>query len=351
MNDKKRILLHIACWLAFLCLPFFISYINGGPLDFTHFMHLLPTYVVLAALFYLNYFILIDALLFKKRVTIFVILNLFIVFAIMLLSHYVLMPPVEPEPMPMPEGIPHEPHMPGFRERFPMMLLHQGISLLFFIVLSVAIRMTHNSYKKDIEIQTFETEKSRAELTNLKSQLNPHFLFNSLNNIYALAAIDSERTQYAVHNLSDLLRYVLYESEKPSVPLQSEVDFVKSYTELMKLRYGSGVDISESYPDAAQGIHVAPLIYISLVENAFKHGIDSGKPSFVHISIQVEEGNVICKIENSNHPKQKAEGSDSGIGVENLKKRLAFLYPDRHTFRSEVEGGVYHTELIIPKEV
>jgi len=182
--------------------------------------------------------------------------------------------------------------------------------------LAVAIRMTGNWYRIEVEKQQIEKERTQAELKNLKSQLNPHFLFNTLNNIYALIPIDRTKAQFAVHSLSHMLRYVLYENNQNYIPLEKEIQFVRNYVELMELRLPDRVGTTVDLPEQADGYTIAPLLFITLVENAFKHGVSPSQPSFVHISIRmVKEGTLVCTIENSDFPKTDADRSGSGIGL------------------------------------
>ena len=217
--------------------------------------------------------------------------------------------------------------------------------------LAVAIRMTGNWYRIEAEKQQIEKERTQAELKNLKSQLNPHFLFNTLNNIYALIPIDRTKAQFAVHSLSHMLRYVLCENDrKHHIPLEKEIQFVRNYVELMELRPlpdQRGND-RRYCPNRRTGYTIAPLLFITLVENAFKHGVSPSQPSFVHISIRmVKEGTLVCTIENSDFPKTDADRSGSGIGLQNLRKRLNLLYPNRHILRTENLNGSFVAQLII----
>ena len=142
-------------------------------------------------------------------------------------------------------------------------------------------------------------KRAEAELQNLKSQLNPHFLFNTLNNIYSLIAFSPERAQEAVHDLSRLLRYVLYDSSQPMVPLEKELDFIRNYVELMRIRLPEHVKLTTDISAATPETLVAPLLFISLIENAFKHGVSHNKPSFIDLKIH-QEGTRIALL----HPQQ-----------------------------------------------
>ena len=189
-----------------------------------------------------------------------------------------------------------------------------------------------------------ELEKSRAEaeLQNLKSQLNPHFLFNTLNNIYSLIAFSPERAQEAVHDLSRLLRYVLYDSSQPMVPLEKELDFIRNYVELMRIRLPEHVKLTTDISAATPETQVAPLLFISLIENAFKHGVSHNKPSFIDLKIHQEGTRIVCSIRNSDFPKDNGQDkSGSGIGLQNLSRRLELLYPSHHIFTYGQKGDEY----------
>ena len=146
--------------------------------------------------------------------------------------------------------------------------------------------------------------------------MNPHFLFNTLNNIYSLIQLDTTRAQQAVHDLSRMLRYVLYDSSRATVPLAAEIDFLRDYIELMRIRLPRHVRLFVSLPDAPSSTPIAPLLFISLVENAFKHGVSNEKPSYITIDIHELEGQLICSIKNSRFPKSDSDRSGSGIGLE-----------------------------------
>ena len=220
-----------------------------------------------------------------------------------------------------------------FRPTPPVFIfyLRDIASLVFTVGLSVAIRMSIRW--SEAEAARREAVKSRmeAELKSLRNQLNPHFLLNTLNNIYALIAFDTDKAQQAVQELSRLLRYVLYDNQEKYVPLCKEVGFICNYIELMRIRVTEDVDIETHFdikPDSQTPI--APLIFISLIENAFKHGISPTNHSFIHISLTEKDGQVNCVIRNSNYPKNENDKSGSGIGLEQVQKRLELLYPGRY---------------------
>mgnify|MGYP001040321275 FL=1 len=225
------------------------------------------------------------------------------------------------------------------------------MSTLFSLVLSVgaAVGVRMSSYWNDIKLRQKEEEqkKSEAELTWLKNQLNPHFLFNTLNNISSLVQIDPDEAQESISQLSDLLRYALYDSNQKMVPLCGEIDFMKNYIRLMQLRCPDRTDVQVDLNCPAGNPEILPLLYISLIENAFKHGLSNSHDSFIHIRLNEENGALVFTIENSNFPKNANNHSGSGIGLENLRRRLELVYPGKYELTTELRGETYFAQLIL----
>lgn len=232
----------------------------------------------------------------------------------------------------------------------PVFFMARDVMLFLLTVgLAVAIKMTSNWYRSENQKKEIERQRASAELKNLRSQLNPHFLFNTLNNIYALIQLNPPQAQYAVHSLSHLLRYVLYDNNQNLISLDKEFAFMKNYIELMSLRLSSDqVKLNIDIPDDGRGYMVAPLLFITLIENAFKHGVSPSEKSFVSIAFRITEADtLVCTIENSYFPKDDHDRSGSGIGLDNLRKRLNLIYPNRHILRTERLGDRYMSQLII----
>lgn len=341
--ENKRpfpILIHIAAWGVLFGLPFFFTGRETDTVTLESYVRFMLVPLSFMFVFYVNYFLLVDRYLYARHPGKFFLSNLLVIAVTIGAVHFLmhLLPPPEPG------RPPHERH---WQEMIGFLL---GNAMLYMLVagLSVAIRMTGGWYKVDSMKKELEKSRAEAELQNLKSQLNPHFLFNTLNNIYSLIAFSPERAQEAVHDLSRLLRYVLYESNQPSVPVEKELDFIRNYVELMRIRLPRHVEVQTDISAVTPGMQIAPLLFISLIENAFKHGVSNSKPSFIHLDIHQEAEKMVCAIRNSYFPKDTAQDkSGSGIGLINLTKRLALLYPDRYVFRSERKEDVYDTLLIL----
>ncbi len=189
-------------------------------------------------------------------------------------------------------------------------------------------------------------EKANAELALLRSQVNPHFFFNTLNNLYSLVVHESDKAPEVILKLSDMMRYTIYEGKKDKVPLNEEVDYLQCYIDLHKIRYQKEVYIRFEKPKDADEVSVAPLLFIILLENAFKHGVESLREgAYIHAYLRTyqKEGKVVFEIQN-NFDDQDSEGKQ-GIGLENLKKRLELLYPNRHRLDIVKEEGVFKVNI------
>lgn len=341
--DRNRILqyiIHLTGWGIVFCFPLFFVSKNAEAFTWLRYFAYVIVPIAFMVIFYTNYFVLIDRLLFRKKLIHFLIANVLMLAILTLLldlwrEYYFF------------EVMGHEhDRQPGPPKL--MFLLRDGAVMALTAALSVAIKMTQNWYITENDRKELEKVRTEAELQNLKNQLNPHFLFNTLNNIYSLVVIDTERAQLAIHDLSRLLRHVLYEDKQPFVPLEGELDFMRSYIELMSLRLSEKVDLQVDFPDKCNGIRVAPLLFITLIENAFKHGVGSVGTSFIHIRIEVKGSEYIeCCIKNTNNPKTDTDRSGSGIGLANLCRRLELLYPDKYELDTIVEANVYTARLKI----
>ncbi|RMA64762.1 sensor histidine kinase [Ulvibacter antarcticus] len=193
-----------------------------------------------------------------------------------------------------------------------------------------------------------KTENLETELKLLKSQINPHFLFNALNNIYALSAIDSKRTQESISYLSNMLRYVLYDCEKPLVSLQKEVAYIEDYIKLFVLKSSKNYPIETQFNISDSTITIAPMLLIPFVENAFKHSnIEAVDNTYIKIKIDVKDDEVSFEVENTIAENGIAKDEVGGIGLENVKKRLSILYPEQHDLKISEEKNVFKVSLIL----
>jgi len=343
-NNKNTLqpIIHLIAWGLVFALPFLIF---GNDKDFDIWDKMLHHAVVISSMllvFYLNYFLLIEKVLFERKIGKFLLYNFLIIIITGASVHFwqeATMPP-------MPQG------KDAFHYSFTIGLFFMFRDMLTLVVvagLSLAIKMTGKWYITEAERQEEEKERTEAELKNLRQQLNPHFLFNTLNNIYALIAISPEKAQESMLELSKLLRYVLYENNGNFVPVERELNFIHNYVELMRIRLTPDVDVKININVAEVNKTVAALLFITLIENAFKHGISPSNTSFIYINIYQDKNlQLNCTIRNSYFPKDNSDQSGSGIGLENLRRRLEILYPHKHILRTEKDGDTFIAELILP---
>ena len=223
------------------------------------------------------------------------------------------------------------------------------INFTIFATVATSLALSQRWYWADSALKAAEAARVKAELNNLRSQINPHFLLNTLNNIYALTAIDAMRAQDAIQQLSKLLRHMLYDNQEQLVSLNDEVQFLQNYVNLMKIRLSSNVDVRFDYEPGNHPPKVSPLIAVSLIENAFKHGVSPTEPSFIHIRIAVEDTHVTVDIQNSNHPKSDNDRSGHGIGLQQVQNRLDLSYAGHYKWHHGVsdDGKVYSSIITI----
>ena len=201
-------------------------------------------------------------------------------------------------------------------------------------------------FVKQQEWMQAEKEKVTAELQLLKAQVHPHFLFNTLNNIYSFSLENSSKTPELILKLSALLSYMLYDCNKDEVRLSKEIEIMKSYIDLEKERYGNNIDISWMVAGEIEGKHIAPLLFLPFLENAFKHGTSQQveKP-WLSVDMAANDNVVKCKMINSKNP--DGSGKNGGIGIQNAMKRLKIMYPDKHELKINDEGNFFVVSLMV----
>lgn len=224
-------------------------------------------------------------------------------------------------------------------------LLYHSFTLMFVAGVAVSIRLFRRQHQSSMREIVLQKEKTETELKYLKGQINPHFLFNTLNNIYSLAMKGSDQTSEAILRLSKMMRFVLYEAGNSYIPLKDELGLIQDYIKLERLRYTDrlGIQYSEHVDDPTQ--QIAPLLLIHFVENAFKHGVSETRAeSFVHVSIRLAEKDLSLEIVNSKGDNTKRNGIS--IGMDNIRKQLNILYPEH---RLEINDGehTYSIKLLI----
>lgn len=217
-----------------------------------------------------------------------------------------------------------------------------ALQLLFFGTLFYL--MVSWLFQKWREYQTLKNDKAKAELMNLRSQISPHFFFNTLNNLYGLIKKDSEKAREFVLQLSDLMRYSIYSTDNGKVGILEEVEYLKNYIDLHSMRYFKTVEVEFEKQIEAEQFEVHPLLLIILVENAFKHGVEKlTDNAFVKIKLLVDHNKLIFSIKNNFDPQKKQD--NTGIGLQNLSQRLELLYPNKHQLTILEEGSTFNAYL------
>ncbi len=220
------------------------------------------------------------------------------------------------------------------------------VSFLYFIFLFfLLLRWIFNQVKSIIRLKN---EKAKTELLHLKSQVNPHFFFNMLNNLYGLVAKDQQKAQELILKLSDMMRYSIYDGQKETVLLSDEISYLQNYIALHKMRYHKTIEVVFNHEIKEEDHKIMPLLFIILLENAFKHGVENLRENaYVYINLTSEKNKVHFDIENNFDA--SLENEQQGIGLQNLKRRLELVYPKRHSLSFSKANAIYKAQLTIKK--
>lgn len=287
-------------------------------------------FLLLVGVFYLNARVWVPRLLFQNKIGWFVFTALLTAVALMLLIKTLEAGLHLPELMHRafhPDS--DEAPSPGRSSWF------DGFTLLISLLVlgtSTSVK-TVQKWQKDVQLrQDMEQQKISSELSFLKAQINPHFFFNTLNNIYALTLSDVETARQALHTLSRMMRYVLYETQKDVTLLSKDIAFLRDYIKLMQLRLTDKVRVSFEHPAALNDVFMAPMLFLPFVENAFKHGVSAQEPSCIDVRLEQEGTTLYLEVRNSRfNEKRVVMEESSGIGLVNTQRRLDLLYPGRYT--------------------
>lgn len=345
------ILLHILAWIIIAIIPhFLIKTFGDGNEQFL--FHLYVNLAIYGVLFYLHYFWLIPHFFFKnKKAVYFTIAALLVILSsssLWYLNDKVL---VDQEKEKQIEAIFEEYNKTNNEIRPPIKQFRIVDYLSTAILIwgfAFGLKVIEKVGKDEKEKKELEKEKLNSELAFLKNQISPHFFFNTLNNIYSLIEIDSKEAQQAVLQLSKMMRYLLYDSENRQLKLSDEIAFMSNYIDLMKLRLNGKVKLNINFPTQYTNLSIPPLLFISFVENAFKHGVSYRENSFIDIKMEVNENKISFVTFNSiGKSSNKNDGQYSGIGMENIKKRLKLLFPDSHKLEIDQTENDFKVSLSI----
>lgn len=324
-QQRRVFLLHFSFWCVYL--SFFLYQITsrrGGEIDWSRVLTAASLQISFAAIAaYLNYFIFLPRFLkhknFARYLAEFIVPFALLMIVRMSIDRYL---------------------VDGYTGReewvYSTRFLVQVCTTNLFIVIFVAMLRFAVEWI-DLEAQKKDVENQRltAELNFLKAQINPHFLFNTLNNLYYLAYSKSDNTTEVIAKLSQMMRYMIYDSNHPKVLLKKEIDYMQNYIGLERLRLNDQVPIQFNVQGDVENVWIAPLIFITFLENAFKHGVNNSNPkAWVDIAIKLEGSTCYYTVENSKPADRKEAPEKSGIGLRNVQRRLELSYPGAYTLNT-----------------
>lgn len=246
-------------------------------------------------------------------------------------------------------------HTPGkgkgyWQWRYPAYLIYTYNVIISLLVVgfNTAIRLTTEWFLNEQQRKEQEKETLKNQLTALQQQVSPHFFMNTLNNIHALIGSSKEDAKEAVLRLSKMMRYLLYDSDKGKTSLEREIEFLKSYIDLMRLRLQQSVELSVNFPSEVHEKEIHPLLFIAFIENAFKHGIHSRKKSFIRILLEFMDNDLHFNLCNSRDNVKSGKENEEGIGINNTRKRLDLLYGKSYRLNIYEREEEFEVDLIIP---
>jgi two-component system, LytTR family, sensor kinase len=343
-----QIIIHIAAWACFLLLPF-VFYPLPRDREFSFFTEryftalFIVNNVFIIAFYYVNTHLIIPKLLDHKKFLSYtlIILALLIFYGLLPRIYHGLFGYLQPPP-------PGPGMRPNQIRNHPLVSSSNIAIFLMVFVFSTGIKVINEWLRSEQRNKEIAHEKLQAELSFLKAQINPHFLFNTLNNIYALASDQSEHTAAAVMKLSSIMRYVLTEARNDLVPLEKEILFTSHYIELQKMRLTDKTSIDFTIQGDPLGRQIAPLLLLPFVENAFKYGISTREWSPIRILLDIKKDSLYFSISNQKHLNTSLRMADNtGIGINNTRRRLDLLYADRYTLSIEDKTGEFSVHLNI----
>jgi hypothetical protein len=354
-KNKKALQLfaHFAGWTAFLG---FMLLGNGmmqkNPTPFVCIMLLLAGY------FYLNMNVLVPRLLSRKKVLAYTGVTLFCFFLIcFVLPSFIrqfsgfVPPPDMPFPQKPIDIFPfHDTSLHGMISRwrmYSMRMYNPVTQFLLVFIISTGLKVLTQWYHEQQQSLELEKSKIQAELSFLKSQIHPHFLFNCLNSIYYMTLIKDDKAPKTVLSLSDFLRFVITESDSGSIPMEKEIKMMEEYLNLQSLRTSEKFELQYIKKGNFEAYSIMPLTFIPFVENAFKYGISAHTNCFIHIQIEIDSGMLNFTCDNSITDTIKDQNRSSGVGLDNIRKRLELAYPNRYSLEIGEDSTAFHVKLQI----
>ncbi|WP_179352091.1 sensor histidine kinase [Winogradskyella vidalii] len=348
-----------AFWLLLFMAPLFFQWINKGMVNWVVLLNVWSDYIPLLIVFAINRGILIPQVLFKNTLPVY-LLTVAVLISVTVFGSISVRDHLYPEKTPtaiqggtlrFPDANKAKTNRKLQTQKVPLSAIPPYVNLVLLSILLVGfdtgMKLSVNyaqALQKNAEV---EKENIKNELAFLRNQISPHFLMNTLNNIHALIDFDSKEAQRSIAKLSVLMRHLLYESDAKPTTLQKEITFIKSYIELMQLRYSDDVQIKLELPEQILNISIPPLLFTNILENAFKYGISYEEESFVYIKLELRDAELEFQIKNS-VPQQNNHAEQHGIGINNTEKRLKLLYQTNYTFTHGQKDNIFTATIKIP---
>jgi hypothetical protein len=352
LNSRKiESLLYVVLWALVFSVPFF-SERGSGHLNWNniagHWVNLSGYLIV----FLVNVYVLVPHLLLNKRYLKYFVLTaglILLVIAVNIIIHPVFLQNAGPGMTVSPDGF-RPPDLNSPNPKPPFMVFFDTLIICILTVgAGTTIKLVSKWLEEEKLRKDIEKEQLKTNLALLRHQVSPHFFMNTLNNIHSLIEIDSEKAQDAVARLSTLMRYLLYDSAQNTIELKKEIEFINSFISLMQLRHSDEVDVTVIMPDHVPDTKIPPMLFISLLENAFKHGVSYPLKSYIYFELRVSSTFLTCIIKNSKHKiSANYQGEYSGIGLDNIKDSLKLLYEDNFQLNIRDKESEFEVDLKIP---
>jgi len=350
-NRRLTITLHVMAWVIVLIIPRILSSTLGNG-ETGHLVHFYVNTLSYGLLFYISYLWVVPEFYFSERKWRYFVLSgsMIIIFclSLWLINDFIFFDRVREEQI----ARALEQINDGRQDAHPpfrlFRLFNYFTSSVLIVGFSLGMGVLEKLRQNEKERKELEKEKLHSELAFLKNQVSPHFFFNTLNNIYSLIDTDTNEARETVHKLSSLMRYLLYDTSHEEAGLAEEIRFMKNYIDLMKLRISPKVDLQVVLPENPPDLKIPPLLFIPVIENAFKHGISYREQSFIHIHMSINSTRVTLSVSNSiRRGGESQQDGHNGIGLDNVRKRMELLYPKNHVLEVREEDGRFSVEIEI----
>jgi sensor histidine kinase YesM len=326
---------HLFFWMMLFAVWYFLRYEDYSTQGRAFTVTLIKV-ADLALMIYITNYLLIPQLLYKKRYVLFALAFIVLIIASSIFKMHII------------GQVINNPALLSLSGNIKARIYDNVIPHFFLVLSGAAFKLMLDYTRMQKHMVEMAKEKAEAELNFLKLQINPHFLFNSLNSVYFLIEKNNTGAREALHKFSEMLRYQLYEMNDPTIPIEKEIRYLNDYVDLQKLRKDENYEVTFTCDPGVKGFSIAPLLLIPFVENAFKHiSHQKNERNFIAIDLRIAKGTFHFSVENSKEAIEKITGERNGIGLANVKRRLELLYPQKYELHIKDEKSIYRVDLKI----